>query len=146
MKTNVNYGEWLSAEQMHLDSKEWLSELKFIKDEHHFFEDLVKSFTLQLISPEKFSHNKEIIDALNRSQKKANYFIEAVKVHENDLQIMLDGVNELEKEDAYKKEHKGLITEIAEFKKNYMILKTQLFSILKRIKKEEKQRRLIDNR
>ena len=146
IQTQANYVEWLSAGQMHEASKEWLSELRFIKDEHLFFEDLIKSFTLQLISPEKFSHNKEIIDAINRSQKKNNFFIEAVKVHENKLEIMVDGVNQLKEEEAYKKEHRDLIIKISEFKKNYRILKTQLFDILKTIKKEEKQRRLIDRR
>ena len=146
IQTQANYVEWLSAGQMHEASKEWLSELRFIKDEHLFFEDLIKSYTLQLISPEKFSHNKEIIDAINRSQKKNNFFIEAVKVHENELKIMVDGVNELKKEQAYKKEHRGLIIEISEFKKNYISLKMQLFDILKTIKKEEKQRRLLDRR
>ncbi len=146
IQTQANYVEWLSADQMHEASKEWLSELRFIKDEHLFFEDLIKSFTLQLISPEKFSHNKEIIDAINRSQKKNNFFIEAVKVHENKLEIMVDGVNQLKEEEAYKKEHRDLIIKISEFKKNYRILKTQLFDILKTIKKEEKQRRLIDRR
>jgi hypothetical protein len=146
IQTQANYVEWLNAGQMHEASKEWLSELRFIKDEHLFFEDLIKSYTLQLISPEKFSHNKEIIDALNRSQKRNNFFIEAVKVHENELQIMVDGVNELKKEDAYKKEHRGLIIEIGDYQKNYRSLKMQLFDILKVIKKEEKQRRLIDRR
>ncbi len=146
IQTQANYVEWLSADQMHEASKEWLSELRFIKDEHLFFEDLIKSYTLQLISPEKFSHNKEIIDAINRSQKKNNFFIEAVKIHENELKIMVDGVNELKKEQAYKKEHRGLIIEINEFKKNYRSLKMQLFDILKTIKKEEKQRRLLDKR
>ena len=146
IQTQANYVEWLSASQMHEASKEWLSELRFIKDEHLFFEDLIKSFTLQLISPEKFSHNKEIIDAINRSQKKNNFFIEAVKVHESKLEIMVDGVNQLKEEEAYKKEHRDLIIKISEFKKNYRILKTQLFDILKTIKKEEKQRRLIDRR
>ena len=146
IQTQANYVEWLSAGQMHEASKEWLSELRFIKDEHLFFEDLIKSYTLQLISPEKFSNNKEIIDALNRSQKKNNFFIEAVKIHENELKIMVDGINQLREEEAYKKEHRGLIIEISEFKKNYISLKMQLFDILKTIKKEEKQRRLLDRR
>ena len=145
-QTQANYVEWLSADQMHKASKDWLSELRFIKDEHLFFEDLIKSFTLQLINPEKFSHNKEIIDALNRSQKKNNLFIETVKVHENKLQIMVDGIDQLKEEEAYKKEHRRLIIDISDFKKNYRILKTQLFDIIKSIKKEEKQRRLIDRR
>ena len=146
IRTQVNYVEWLSADQMHQASKEWLSELRFIKDEHLFFEDLIKSFTLQLINPAKFSHNKEIIAALTSSQKKTDFFIDAVKVHKNELQIMVDGIDQLKQEEAYKKEHRGLIVEIAEFKENYRTLKTQLFDVIKSIKKEEKQGRFIDKR
>ena len=134
IRTQARYVEWLSADQMHEASKDWLSELRFIKDEHLFFEDLIKSFTLQLINPEKFSHNKEIIDALNRSQKKTAFFIETVNVHENKLQIMVDGIDQSKEEEAYKKEHRGLIIDISDFKKNYRILKTQLFDIIKSIK------------
>jgi hypothetical protein len=137
--TQTRYVEWLDPEEMHATSKEWLSELKFIKDEHLFFEDLITSHTLQLISPEKFSHNTEIIDAINRSQKRNNFLIEAVKVHRNDLQIMVDGIDQPKEEDAYKKAHRGLIIEINTYFKNYRILKTQLFDIIKNIKKEEKQ-------
>ena len=101
------YAEWISAEQMHEDSKEWLSELLFIKDEHLFFDDLIKSFTLQLLEPEKFSDNIEIIDILNKSEKRNNLLIEAIRVHENDLQIIVDGVNQLNEEKVYKKSHQN---------------------------------------
>lgn len=146
IQTHVGYVEWLSPEEMHKGSQEWLSQLRFIKDEHLFFEDLIKSFTLQLIDPEKFSQNTEVIDALNRSQRQNNLFIEAVKVHENELQIMVDGKDQPNQEAAYKKEHRGLIIEISDYKKNYRLLKTQLFDIIKNIKKEEKQRRLLDRK
>ena len=147
MNTNhAQYVEWLSPEEMHLHSKEWLSELNFIKDEHLFFEDLITSFTLQMIDPEKFAHNKEIIDALNRSQKKNNLLIEALKVHENELEIMVDGIDQPKEEASYKNEHKGLILEINEFQKDYIALKKQLFDIVKTIKKDEKNRRLLDRK
>ena len=73
--TQARYIEWLSPDEMHQAIKEWQSELEFIKDEHIFFEDLVKSHTLQLINPEKFSHNTEVIDAINQSQKKNNFYL-----------------------------------------------------------------------
>ncbi|WCO02850.1 hypothetical protein [Psychroserpens ponticola] len=146
IQTQVRYVEWLSPKDMHLASQEWLSELKFIKDEHLFFEDLITTFTSQLIESGKFSENKEIIDAVNRSQKRNNLLIEAIKVHENDLQIMVDGIDQLDEEKAYTKEHSGLMIAIADFLKEYKSLKTQLFSIIKKIKKEDKQKHLIDKK
>jgi len=147
MKTihsNTNYVEWLSADHMHEASKEWLSELMFIKDEHLFFEDLIKTNTLKLIDPENFSHSKEIIDAINKSEKENNLLIEAIKVHENKLEIMTDNIDEPELEKAYKKEHRELIIKISEFEKNYKTLKREFFEIIKNIKKQEKQKLLID--
>ena len=145
-QTHARYVEWLSAEEMHKGSKEWLSQLEFVKDEHLFFEDLIKSYTLQLIKPEKFAHNKEIIDAINKSQKRNNLLIDAVKLHEYALQIMVDGIDQINEEEAYKKEHRGLIIKINNFLKYYRSLKMQLFDIVKKIKKEEKIRLLIDHR
>lgn len=131
---------------MHEASKEWLSELNFIKDEHLFFEDLITQFTSQLIAFGNFSSNKEIIDAINRSQKQNNTLVEAVKVHENELKIMVDEIDQIEEEKAYTKEHSDLIIAITEFLKEYKLLKTQLFDIIKSIKKEDKNRHLLDRK
>ncbi|MBR9846061.1 MAG: hypothetical protein GYB35_08130 [Algicola sp.] len=144
--TYTHYIEWLSAEQMHEASKEWLSELRFIQDEHLFFEDLITTFTSPIISSGKFSDTKEIIDAIYKSEKENNTLIKAVKTHENKLQIMVDGKNQLKEEKAYLREHKSLIITISEFLKNYKSLKSQLFNIIKAIKKEEKFKHLIDKR
>ena len=146
IQTQAHYTKWLNAEQMHEDSKDWLSELKFIRDEHLFFEDLITTFTMQLVAPDKFSDHKEIIDTLSKSQKRNNSIIEAVETHENNLQIMVDGIDELAKEKAYVKEHKDLILRITDFLKDYKTLKRQLFTIIKNIKKAEKQKRLIDKK
>lgn len=146
IQTYTHYVEWLSADQLHEASKEWLSELKFIRDEHLFFEDLITTFTSQLIAIGKFSDNKEIVDAINRSNKRNNLLIETIKTHENELQIMVDKINQLEQEKAYTKEHKDLTITIANFLKEYKTLKSQLFSIIKNIQKEDKQKHLIDKK
>lgn len=146
IQTQVKYVEWLSADEMHQASQEWLSELRFIKDEHLFFEDLITSFTTLIIDSDRFSDTKEIIDVINRSQKQNNILIEAIKIHENELQIMVDGIDQIEEEKAYTKEHSDLIIAISEFTKEYKSLKTQLFDIIKSIKKKEKLRHLIDKK
>lgn len=145
-QTIVKYVEWLSAEEMHRESLEWLSQLEFVKDEHLFFEDLIKSYTLQLIQPEKFAHNKEIIDAINRSEKRNDQLIDAIKHHENKLQILVDGINQPKEEIEYRNEHKALLNKLNDFLKYYRSLKTQLFDIVKQIKKEEKRRLLLEKR
>jgi hypothetical protein len=142
-QTHSRYVDWLNADQMHKNSKEWLSELRFIKDEHLFFEDLIKSYTLDLLEPQKFVHNKEIIDKIRKSKKRNKLLIKAIKVHVNKLQIMLDDIEQPKEEEAYKKEHLNLIIDISEFEKKYRILKMELFDIIKTIKKHQKQILLI---
>ena len=147
MKTtriHKGYVEWLSAEEMHIASKDWLSELLFIQIEHLFLLDLIKSYTLQMIAPEKFSHNKEIIDSINRSQKQNNQLIEIVKTHEGKLKVMVDGIDQPKEEETYKDEHRKLTITISDYLKEYRTLKTQFFNIVKAIKKTEKQYRLLD--
>lgn len=139
---NLKYIEWQSAEDIHNTSKQWLSELEFIKDEHLFFSDLITTFTLQLINPEHFAKNKALINKISRSIKRNNQLIDEVKTHENDLKILVDGINQIEKEKAYIKRHKSLLTEIGTFLENYKSLKFRLFNLIKTIKKEEK--RIID--
>ncbi len=142
----TKYVEWLSAEEMHKHTLDWLSELEFIKDEHLFFEGLIKSFTLQLIDTKRFSESKEIVDAVNHSEKGTHLLIEAIKVHRNDLKIMVDGNNQPKEEEGYKEEHRSLIIMIGEFLKDYQSLKTQIFEIIQEILKKEKQSRLLDKR
>ncbi len=104
-KTQVKYLEWLSADEMYEESKKWLSELSFIKDEHLFFEDIIKTYTLQLINDKEFSETKEMVDVLNKSQKRNNLLIESVKTHKNDIKILLDGIDQPKEEENFKKEH-----------------------------------------
>ena len=133
-KTQVKYLEWLSADEMYEESKKWLSELSFIKDEHLFFEDIIKTYTLQLINDKEFSETKEMVDVLNKSQKRNNLLIESVKTHKNDIKILLDGIDQ-PKED--------LIILVSDFFKDYKAIKTHLFRMIKKIMKSEKLR-LID--
>ncbi|TGV04326.1 hypothetical protein [Flavivirga rizhaonensis] len=146
MKTKSNkpkYVAWLSTETMHNASKKWLSELEFAKDEQLFFDDLVKSYTLQLIDSKHFNESKSIVTQLSKLQKETDKLIETIKKHERELKIMVDGIDQIELENAYKDEHGKLIITIADFLDIYRKLKTQLFALVKGILKDKKQKRLL---
>lgn len=143
VKTSAKYVEWLSAEEMHQASRGWISELKFIKDEQHFFDDLIKAYTLQLIDSENFLKSKEIVETLNKLQKKNKALIKIIIVHENKLEIMVDGIDEPKKEETYKDGHRELIVKVSEYLKEYRDLKIKLFDIVKGVMKKEKQKFLL---
>lgn len=135
--------EFLSAEEMHKASVGWLRELEFIKDEHLFFEDMITSFSLQLIQNKGFEQNVEIIDIINASQKRNNSLIKIIKKHDKNLRLLVDGIDQIKEETIYKQEHRNLIEVINEHLKEYKSLKTQLFAIIKGVIKKEKQKKLM---
>lgn len=142
--SSTKFIKWLSAEDMHNNSKEWLSELEFIKTEHLFLDDIINSFALQLIDKTYFSDSKKIIEAINNSTKENEKLITLIRKHKNDLKIMIDGINQLKDEEEYKNEHRNITVIIHKFLKEYKLLKKELFAIIKKIKKTQKQKRLIN--
>ena len=142
MKTH-DIMEWYSADELHEASQNWLVELAFIKDEHLFFEDIFSTFTLQLIEAKGFEEKTEIIDAINYSQRLNNNLIKEIKKHDKDLKLLVDGIDQREKEMNYKREHRKLMAKVDEHLKEYKLLKTQLFSIIKEVFKREKQKKSI---
>lgn len=137
------YEAWLSTETMHKDTTEWLSELRFTQDEQLFFDDLVKSYTIQLIDEKHFAESKEMVGQLGTLQKETDRLINSVISHEKGLKIMVDGINQIQEENAYKEEHGKLIIKVSEFLEKYRTLKSQLFKLIKSILVESKQKRLL---
>ena len=144
--TNAKHTEWLSAEDMHDASKRWLSELEFYKEEQLFFEDLIRSYTLQILDNNHFEESKRIIDKLTRIVKDTQILLNAVKSHESKLSIMVDAIDQIKEEIAYRKEHRNLVELIGEFQLRYQSIKTKLFSLIKTVMKEGKQKRIIDKK
>jgi len=138
-KTHLKYVEWLSAEDMHLASKKWLSELSFLKDEQLFFEDLIRKYIFELIAPDQFKKTTKIVESLSSSRKKTEELIKLVESHERGLEVMVDGVDQVIEEEVYKNEHRRLIVEVSKFLKEYQNLKQTLFTTVKKIAKSEKK-------
>jgi hypothetical protein len=142
-KIKGKYQEWLSPEIIHKATLNWLSELNFIKDENLFFDDLIKSYTLQLIEAKHFNEGKVITDELKEIKKETNRILEVVTMHEKALQILVDGIDQVKEEEAYRKEHLRLIIDVSNFQKKHREIKKRIFKLIKNILKEGKQKRLL---
>lgn len=137
------YTEWLSADEMHEESKKWSSELKFAKDEQKFLNTMIKDYTLDLIDVKIFDEVKCIVDSLNLAEKNLIEIFKKVQLHENQLLIMVDDVDQIKMENAYLETHAGLEKEIHEYFVNYRSSKTKIFKIISNIMKKKKQKRLL---
>jgi len=143
-QTEANYVAWLSAESMHDTSRNWLSELLFVRDEQLFFDDLIKSYTLQLIDSKHFNKSKKIVSKLVSIQKETNVLIETLNAHERGLDIMVDKKDQLDEEENYKNAHRELIVLLSDFFEAYQSIKKQLYKLIKGIIKENNQKRLLE--
>lgn len=142
-QSNVKYQEWLSPEVIHNAILNWLSELNFIKDEQLFFDDLIKSYTLQLLDSKHFKKSKDLIGQLDQLEKETKNMIGIVKIHESDFKLLVDGIDQLPEEEVYKRAHFRLTIEVSNFLENYRATKKQVFKLIKGVIKEGKQKRLL---
>lgn len=138
------YIEWLNAEEMHEASIRWFSELKFIRDEQFFLNNLVQSFTLQLIDANIYDDSKKIIQRLQHVEKEIVSLFKKVQAHENQLEIIVDDVDQLKMEKAYLETHKELQIAMNDYTQEYREIKEQLFKLLTSILKKGKQKRLLN--
>jgi len=92
---------------------------------------------------EQDKKSKDIIDKLNELKKDTKTIIGIVQAHEHDLKILVDGVDQLTEEEAYRKEHLRLIIDVSNFLEKYRGIKKQVFKLIKGIIKEGKQKRLL---
>ena len=143
-ESKKSYIEWLSPEEMHEMSNQWFSELMFIKDEQLFLNDLIKSYTLQLTDKEVFEKSKELVDGLLKAEKEVVTLMKKVQLHSNQLEIMIDDVDQLKMEKAYKLTHNDLLFAVNGYVSKYRALKEKLFKLVSMVMKIDKQKRLLN--
>ncbi len=139
-----SYVEWLSPQEMHEMSNQWFSELMFIKDEQLFLNDLIKSYTIKLTNKDVFEQSKDLVGALLNAEKDLVSLMKKVQLHSNQLEIMVDDVDQLKMEKAYKKTHIDLISAVREYVTDYRSIKEQLFKLVSKVMKLDKQKRLLN--
>ena len=141
---NIKYIETKSPDELHVESLNWISELKFIKDEQKFLEDLLKSYTIQLLENQDFSKNREIINDLTKIRKSGENLLKKLINHENELLILVDGIDQIKEEKHYRFLHSTYLLEVTNYFNEYKDIKKEIFSAVKKIMKQEKQKRFLN--
>ena len=144
-QTTKSYMEWFSADEMHEHSKKWLSELSFIRDEQEFLKNLIQSFAIKSLTKLEFTRINDFKNAITENRRRLNLISKRVQKHMNQLEIMIDGVNQLEMEKAYKKTHKLLYQKVNNYLLDYRTVKEKGFAQLASILKTAKQKIALGN-
>ena len=144
-KTTIDYIEWFDAEEMHEHSKKWFSELSFIKDEQQFLKNLIQSFAIKPLKKQQFERIDGFKKAIEENHYRLELLLKKVQKHMNQLEIMVDDVNQLDMEKAYKKTHKKLYSMMNLYLLDYRTVKERGFAKLSAILKAEKQKIALGN-
>lgn len=140
---HYRYIEWKTPDEMHFSSLQWKSELNFIKDEHRFFEDMLKEYTMPIIESRLFEVVRELIQQLDHSRKELGSLEQKVDAHSNRLQKLLEDIDEPREGRLYRDEHKELLNEVMHFSRQYKRLKKDIFNAVTKALKQQKQKRLL---
>lgn len=143
MKTKGKVVEWFSADRMHDMSKNWLSDLNFIKDEQVFLEELITDYTKKIIDSKNLERAQTATTALYRTKRGNQKLINDLIDHEQQLRLMVDGKDEIEKETKYKEEHREFTSTVSAFYNDYKAVKFEIFNLVKAIMKADKNQHLI---
>lgn len=142
-KSNIKYKEWRSVEDMHEDTLNAISELRFINDEQQFLEDLIKNYTIDLITGNTFSKSKEAISSLSKHRKDLKPLLKRTIAHSNNLQTLLDDDEIPGEIDRYKEAHYDIMVEVVAYYSKFKKIKRMIFSLVQKIIKQNKKRKLL---
>lgn len=134
------YLEWHSPEEIHETTIKWQSELEFMEGEWHFLKELLSNNTLLLLSEANFKETQKLVSELVSHKKRIPEIKQLLEEHRNALEVLVDGVNELQKEKAFKDRHVLLEFKINDFNEDYRKIKTSIFDIMKTSIKKGKQK------
>ncbi len=137
--------EWFSPEEMHEHSKKWFSELSFIRDEQKFLNKLIQSFAIKPLEKEEFGRINDFKKSLTENRLRLNKIFIQVQKHMNQLEIMIDCINQLEMEKAYKKTHNKLFQKVNNYLLDYRTVKEKGFTQLASTLKTAKNKRALGN-
>ncbi|WP_299210173.1 hypothetical protein [uncultured Dokdonia sp.] len=140
------YLEWHSPEEIHETTIKWQSELDFIEIEWHFLQELLSDNTLLLLSETDFEKTKKLISELVSYKKVIPEIRQLLEQHRNDLEVLVDGINERQKEKAFKDRHLLLELKINDFNEQYRQVKNAIFDVMKTSLKKRKQKTLLSKR
>lgn len=142
---NITYKivQWSTPDELYSECVEWASQLKFIRDEQRFLDELIKNYTIQLISEEVYEDSLKLVGELNAEEKELTKLLKRVKDHTNTIEVLLDHTLDPRESAAYKETHYYLKIDVYKYSKKYRETKTTFFNQIKELKKRDKRKQLL---
>ncbi len=141
MKTKATFQlkTWRSADEMHADALRWLSELHFIQDELTFLEHLLEKHFATLTSKRLYHKSTRLVKQITETKNIALDTSMRIKMHNNQLELLLDGINQPREEAQVKENHRWYMQCLNAFFDDFRDLKRTIFTLVSDIMIENKK-------
>ena len=143
MKTKKSkdwFGRAKSIDELHHDSRSWLSEIEFINYEMKFLYNLLTSNYIELLSFGLDIKVKELFKKIALEKKSGNALSKLIIEHEKILSDLIR-TNSVTSNKNYLETHKKFDIEIVIFLERYKELKKEIFKIMERTMKKKGQKK-----
>jgi len=143
MKTKMPkdwFGRSKSIEELHHDSRNWLSEIEFINYEMTFLNKLLSSNYIDLLDSGYDKHIKELANKIVIEKKSGNALSKLILEHEKVLSDLIQ-TNSVTSNKNYLETHKKFEIENIIFLGRYKELKMEIFKIIERTMRKKGQKK-----
>ncbi len=144
MKTKIKknwYNKEKNVEELHNDSKLWVSEINLIADEMRFLDHLLSSKYIDCLDAGLFKKIESFVKQISDEKKAGKALKELIKTHENILGDLIES-NSVESNKNYLQTHKNINKEIQTYTKKYKNIKKEIFNIVENVMKQKEQKKL----
>ncbi len=135
-------GKLPSTDEIHNDSKLWLSEISFIKDEIRFLNHLLSSNYIDFLSTGMRKKIDTLVKKIDDEKKIGNILFKEIKHHERTLYNLIE-TKQFSNKTNFIETHKKFEREIFIYSKKYKKLKRNIFKIVEDIMRKKEQKILL---
>ena len=143
MKTKKSkdwFGRLKGREEIHHDSRNWLSEIEFINYEMKFLNKLLSSNYIDLLEIGLDSKIKDLVKKISIEKKSGNALSKLIVEHEKILSELIQ-TNSVLSNANYLETHEKLEIELNIYLGRYKALKKEIFNIVERTMKKKSQKK-----
>jgi disulfide oxidoreductase YuzD len=143
MKTKKSkdwFGRSKSVEELHHDSINWLSEIKFINYEMKFLNQLLSSYYIDLLDSGYNDQIKELVDKIAIEKKSGDVLSKLILKHDKILSDLIQ-TNSVTSNKNYLETHKKFEIEMNIFLGRSKPLKMKIFKLIERVIRKKKQKK-----
>ena len=145
MKTKIKkdwYGRLKSIEELHNDSRLWLSEIDFVNDEIRFLNHLLSSNYIDFLDAGLLNKTKELIVKISDEKEAGTSLYKLIRDHERKLSDLIE-TKSVTNNKNYLQVHEKFERKIDRYFKKNKEIKKQIFKIVEKVMRKKEQKKLI---